>query len=85
MFGFLFTEEETEYKTLKKHPKTMMSSCQAMKHASKVPKGIVLPLSGCLGISANNNNFVFVISDDSFIIVAFEKKKKNEPTDSVAS
>lgn len=76
VFGFLFTEEETEYKTLKKHPKTMMSSCQAMKHASKVPKGIVLPLSGCLGISANNNNFVFVISDDSFIIVAFEKKKK---------
>ena len=54
----------------------MMSSCQAMKHASKVPKGIVLPLSVCLGISANNNNFVFVISDDSFIIVAFEKKKK---------
>ena len=53
----------------------MMSSCQAMRHASKVPKGIVLLLSGCLGISANNNNFVFVISDDSFIIVAFEKKK----------
>ena len=66
-----------EYKTLKKYPKTMMSSCQAMRHASKVPKGIVLLLSGCLGVSANNNNFVFVfvISDDSFIIVAFEKKK----------
>ena len=75
MFGSLFTEEEMEYKTLKKYPKTMMSSCQAMRHASKVPKGIVLLLSGCLGVSANNKNFVFVISDDSFIIVAFEKKK----------
>lgn len=82
MFGSLFTEEETAYKTLEKCPKTMMSSCQAMKHASYVPEGIVLPLSGYLGISADNNNFVFVIRDDSFIIVAFEEKK-NEPTDSV--